>query len=114
MAFNNIFLRSASLKKVFFWSTTILIAVDLAQVVLVTGKSPSQSPEGLWRVGVPLYHDLAWLRPVEEDILQAQLLREYRMLHEVTESAMIACLPGLLCAQGTITTWEYQTLRMRY
>jgi hypothetical protein len=39
VAFYNIFLRSVALKKVFFWSAIALIAVHIAQVVLVTGKS---------------------------------------------------------------------------
>lgn len=41
VAFYNTFLRSVSLKKIFFWSAMVLIAVHIAQVVLVTGKSSS-------------------------------------------------------------------------
>ncbi len=38
VAYYNCFLRSVSLKKVFFWSAMVLIAVHIAQVVLVTGQ----------------------------------------------------------------------------
>lgn len=37
VAFYNVFLRSVAIKKVFFWSAMVLIAVHAAQVVLVTG-----------------------------------------------------------------------------
>jgi hypothetical protein len=37
VAIYNIWLRSVSLKKVFFWTALTMIAADLAQVVLVTG-----------------------------------------------------------------------------
>lgn len=40
VAYYNTFLRSVSLKKVFFWSAMVLIAVHIAQVVLVTGEAP--------------------------------------------------------------------------
>lgn len=37
VAFYNAFLRSVAIKKVFFWSAMVLIAVHAAQIVLVTG-----------------------------------------------------------------------------
>ena len=39
VAFYNVFLRSVAIKKVFFWSAMILIAVHAAQAVLVTGNT---------------------------------------------------------------------------
>ncbi|EIE26997.1 Biopterin transport-related protein BT1 [Coccomyxa subellipsoidea C-169] len=39
VAFYNVFLRSVAIKKVFFWSAMILIAVHAAQAILVTGSN---------------------------------------------------------------------------
>lgn len=43
VVFYNAFLRSVAIKKVFFWSAMLLIAVHLSQVVLITGDASNAS-----------------------------------------------------------------------